>query len=76
VACLIEGFETPYGMELLATVHWAVTQKGATTFEDALRIVREWTQRKGDLFTEQHVYTAWERLEEEGWIATGSTVHS
>src|ERR1700733_13877962 len=26
---LIEGFETPYGMELLATVHWVVTREGA-----------------------------------------------
>jgi len=24
---LISGFETPYGMELLATVHWVVTQE-------------------------------------------------
>jgi O-acetyl-ADP-ribose deacetylase (regulator of RNase III) len=68
VARLIEGFETPYGMELLATVHWAASNKGATSPEEALRIVQEWTPRKGDLFNEEHVEIAWERLEEEGWM--------
>lgn len=74
VARLIEGFETPYGMELLATVHWTATQKRATSFEEALRIVRDWNPRKGDLFNEQHVGVAWKRLEDEGWISVESTV--
>ena len=26
VSNLIEGFETPYGMELISSVHWVVTQ--------------------------------------------------
>lgn len=76
VARLIEGFETPYGMELLATVHWAVSQKGSTSFEEALRTVQEWNSRKGDLFDKQHVSTAWERLENEGWISLESVVRS
>ncbi|QIN80505.1 Appr-1-p processing protein [Rubrobacter marinus] len=74
VAALIEGFETPYGMELLATVHWAVAHKGATTFEEALRIVQDWSPRKGDLFGEEHVAVAWEHLEEAGWMPTRSVV--
>lgn len=69
VARLIEGFETPYGMELLATVHWAATRKSAETPEDALRIVRSWTARKGNLFGEDHVRITWERLEDGGWLA-------
>jgi O-acetyl-ADP-ribose deacetylase (regulator of RNase III) len=76
VTQLIEGFETPYGMELLATVHWAVSRKGATSLEEAVRIVREWNPRKGDLFDEQHVRVAWERLEEEGWLPLESAVRS
>ncbi len=75
VARLIEGFETPYGMELLATVHWAASNKGATSPEEALRIVRDWTPRKEDLFDQQHVEVAWERLEEEGWIGAKHIVH-
>lgn len=76
VTRLIEGFETPYGMELLATVHWAVNRKGATSFEEALNIVQEWNPRKEGLFDEQHVAVAWARLEEEGWISTKFVAHS
>lgn len=72
VAKLIEGFETPYGMELLATVHWAAAQKGATTLEDTLRVVRDWSPRKGDLFSEGHVAIAREHLEEKGWMPATS----
>ena len=58
----------------MATVHWVVSQKGAESVEDAMRIVQGWTPRKGDLFNERHVRAAWERLEDEGWIATKSVV--
>ncbi len=74
-AQLIEGFETPYGMELLATVHWAVERKGATSLAEAVRIVKNWTSRKGDLFDEQHIEVAWRRLEDEGWIQTKLVAH-
>ena len=33
VAKLIHGFETPYGMELLATVHWVCAREGAESRE-------------------------------------------
>ena len=29
VADLVEGFETPFGLELLSTVHWVVAREGA-----------------------------------------------
>jgi O-acetyl-ADP-ribose deacetylase (regulator of RNase III) len=75
-ARLIEGFETPYGMELLATVHWTVERKGATSLAEAVRIVQDWTPRKGDLFDEQHVEVAWKHLADEGWLPTKLVVHS
>ncbi|MDQ3508030.1 MAG: macro domain-containing protein [Actinomycetota bacterium] len=76
VAALIQDFEIPYGMELLSTVHWAATQKGANSPEEAAQTVRNWTPRKGDLFNERHVRVAWERLEEEGWLPSESLVHN
>ena len=41
VAALIEGFETPFGMELLSTVHWIAMGDGgaATSGEEAVRAV-------------------------------------
>ena len=70
VAELIEGFETPFGMELLATVHWVGTHA-----EDARRdpaaagaAVRQWNTRKAALMKPQHVQAAWERLHQEHWL--------
>jgi O-acetyl-ADP-ribose deacetylase (regulator of RNase III) len=70
VARLIEGFETPYGLELLGTVHWLCTH-GDTPPSDVngvLEGVRAWNRRKGDLFTEHHVTVALDRLHEDGWL--------
>ena len=33
VTKLVEGFESPYGLELLATVHWVMSREGATQHE-------------------------------------------
>jgi uncharacterized protein YwgA len=45
---LIQGFETPYGMELLSTVHW-VAKKDTETAHDPDKIieqVQQWTNKK------------------------------
>jgi O-acetyl-ADP-ribose deacetylase (regulator of RNase III) len=77
VAELIEGFETPYGMELLATVHWAGDiggREGAPPARDvyeAVDIVHAWNPRKQRIFKAQHVHKAWERLTTLGWLGEG-----
>lgn len=70
VTRLIEGFENPYGLELLASVHWVARHddRRAESAEEATEAVRSWTLRKADLFTPGHVATAWGRLTKEGWI--------
>lgn len=71
VGQLIEGFETPYGMELLATVHWVATRENpeaARSADAALESVRSWNKRKADLMRPEHVAAAWERLRELGWL--------
>jgi O-acetyl-ADP-ribose deacetylase (regulator of RNase III) len=69
VAALIEGFETPYGLELLASVHWVTRKESPTAAnpEQALAAIRAWTQRKAHLFQPDHIRTAWDRLIEQGW---------
>src|SRR5450759_694733 len=42
VADLIHGFETPFGMELLTTVHWVCSREGATTREEAIQMTHGW----------------------------------
>ncbi len=66
---LIDGFETPYGLELLATTHWVAVHEQAGDAAAAAELVRDWSQRKGHLFTDGHVAVAWQRLDEGGWLA-------
>ena len=68
VASLVDGFETPYGLELLATVHWVATRQGADTPEKALAGVRAWNDRKR-VFTERQVAIAFNTLKAKGWLA-------
>lgn len=71
VSKLIEGFETPYGMELLATVHWVATKEdrlAAADCERAVAGVQAWSQRKSTLFTAKHVHKAWQRLHDQSWL--------
>ncbi len=68
VANLIEGFETQYGMELLATVHWVARQEKATDVADAMVKVYGWNDRKR-MFKEQHIQLAWELLDRKGWLS-------
>ena len=74
VAALIEGFETPYGMELLATVHWVAHRASpgmdqpAKTADAAVAAVHAWNPRKQRVFQASHVETAWNRLQSAHWI--------
>lgn len=75
VTALVEGFESTYGLELLASVHWAALRddEGARRSDplgrdDAERVVRSWNRRKGRLFTSMHITKAFDRLEEQGWL--------
>jgi hypothetical protein len=67
VAKLIEGYETPYGMELLSTVHWVARHEGARELHDALEKTYAWNDRK-KMFKPEHVRIAWDALNREGWV--------
>jgi len=70
VGDLIEGFETPFGMELLSSVHFVATHESpaATSEEDAVQMVQGWNERKRRLFRPEHIGVAWWRLRNAGWI--------
>jgi len=71
---VIDGFETPFGMELLATVHWVATRAPrATTLEQAVRAVHAWNPRKRELMKPGHIAAAWRRLEDQGWLQGASS---
>lgn len=68
VVGLIEGFETPFGMELLATVHWVATREKAVTFDEVVEKTYAWNDRKR-MFQEEHIRIAWDILHRKGWLA-------
>ncbi|MEQ1946406.1 MAG: macro domain-containing protein [Bryobacteraceae bacterium] len=70
VAELIEGFETPHGMELLASVHW-VTQESAiakTDWQESFALIQSWNERKQKVFPASQVRVAFGQLKHQGWI--------
>jgi len=69
IARLIDGFETPYGMELLATVHWVATENSAVDHREIVHRVHGWNERKRQIMKPAHIMAAYARLLSEGWIA-------
>jgi hypothetical protein len=69
---LIEGFESPYGMELLASVLWIVEEnpQAAADLSQVITGIQEWSTRKRALFKPEHIRKAWQRLRDENWLPT------
>ena len=72
VARLVDGFETPFGLELLATVHFAATQLGAVTPVQAVEVVHGWSKRKQQ-FSPEQIGLAWAVLTHGDWLPEGRT---
>lgn len=68
VGKLVEGFETPFGLELLATVHWVATREGAKTSAEVSARVHAWNERKKQ-FTSRQIEIALGALQSKGWLA-------
>lgn len=73
VAALIEGYETPFGMELLSSVHWVAThdQAAASSPEQAVVAVHAWSDRKAHAMKPEHITAAWTHLKDKGWLSKG-----
>lgn len=67
VSKLVEGFETSFGMELLATVHWVMVHEDVRD-HSVVDVVHGWNPRKR-MFSEQQISLATKRLDDEGWLA-------
>jgi O-acetyl-ADP-ribose deacetylase (regulator of RNase III) len=74
---LIHGFESPYGLELLATVHWVVHRDGAHDLDAVVGKVHAWNERKQRLMERYHLEVTYERLRSHGWLVEGgiATIH-
>lgn len=67
VADLVQGFETPFGLELLSTVHWVSTRDRANSADQVLAKVYAWGDRKRQ-FSKRQILLARDMLMKKGWI--------
>jgi hypothetical protein len=73
VADLVAGFESPFGLELLATVHWVVTRENASSLDDVVARVYEWNERKKN-FSPRQIELALGVLHSKGWLNSPTLV--
>ena len=62
VANLVQGFETPNGLELLASVHWLINNENAKTDSELIEKMNSWGKRQ---FTERQILIAKKTLIEK-----------
>lgn len=67
VSELVEGFESPLGTELLATVHWVASREKASTLEQIIDAVHLWNKRKRQ-FNNRQIELAYNVLCKKGWL--------
>jgi O-acetyl-ADP-ribose deacetylase (regulator of RNase III) len=68
VTKLVRGFETPFGMELLTTVHWVTTHE-MQNMQELVNRVYAWGPQK-EMFNVRQIGIAEKRLKNQGWIAS------
>jgi O-acetyl-ADP-ribose deacetylase (regulator of RNase III) len=70
VSGLVRDWETPYGLELLATVHWSLTHAGLTLSDRSAvyKFVASWTKRKAQLFKPRQIDRTIDHLVETGFV--------
>ena len=68
VVDLVDGFESPAGLELLATVHWVIKREGASGSQQRIvNGVHSWGERKRG-FSPEQIQVATDTLENKGWV--------
>jgi O-acetyl-ADP-ribose deacetylase (regulator of RNase III) len=68
VAHLVAGFETPFGLELLSTVHWIAVKENISSKQELIERVHAWSDRKKQ-FSPRQIELALATLETKGWIS-------
>ncbi len=69
VAALVEGFESPFGLELLSTVHWVMSHEPVSTLDDVIARTYAWNDRK-QKFTPRQIGIAVDVLAKHEWSGT------
>lgn len=65
---LVEGFESPFGLELLSTVHWVITHENARTLDEIISRTYSWNEGKKK-FSKRQIDIAYKTLSDKQWIS-------
>lgn len=66
VAELVEGFESPFGLELLSTVHWVMKNESVNSMDEVINHSYAWNDRKRQ-FTHRQIALAVDVMSRKGW---------
>ena len=69
---LVEGFESSFGLELLATVHWVAARQSTKTDDEVVAFTYAWNPRKRQ-FTERQLMLALDVLRNKAWLESEVT---
>lgn len=62
---LIQGYESPYGLELLSSVHWLARHERHYPVEKIIEAMNGWSDRKRNTFDGATIRAAYDRLRED-----------
>lgn len=68
VSALVEGFESPFGLELLSTVHWIATKEPVQSLEDVVMQTYAWNKKK-EQFSKRQITLTVDVLTNKQWIS-------
>lgn len=66
VSLLVQGFESPFGLELLSTVHWTITKECVNSIDAVVNHIYAWNDHKQQ-FGRRQIILAVETLSKKGW---------
>jgi O-acetyl-ADP-ribose deacetylase (regulator of RNase III) len=67
VAELVDGFESPFGLELLSSVYWIMKNEPVNSVDDVISHTYAWNDRKRQ-FTLRQIALAVDVLSRKGWV--------
>lgn len=62
---LIQGYESPYGLELLSSVHWLAHHEKLYPIEKIIEEMKSWNERKRNTFDDDMIRIAYRRLQDD-----------
>lgn len=68
---LVSGFESPFGLELLSTVHYVSQDLSNPSLDKVVKRTYQWNERKRQ-FSRYQISTAFHRLIEQGWLESST----